>query len=323
MSPNKNKKTSRASSHSDRQNRGMRRVFLTGFWLVLICVGLWALMNYSTQSSELVPYVKVNNTEPAPGKDDTPPVNRGKKSGEQDIPAGDLIQKASDSISPRPNLPRETLEFIAKGMDLTEKGLSNQANLEFAKAAELSPQSPELFSIWGAAMRMQKKYKGANKKFARAHELAPGDEEITFNWGLSRLEEQNHDEAVKLFEKTVQLAPNNYMALNYLGKSYGRKKLYKMEMDSYRKALAIKPDFAQAHFNLGVVLSLRKKFEEAAPHFEKAIELDKSFEKPFVVQMLTAMGRYQAPASEKNQTQNSRASPGSQGSASQQRGKEV
>ena len=30
-----------------------------------------------------------------------------------------------------------------------------------------------MFSIWAAALRMQKKFKGANRRFARAYELAP------------------------------------------------------------------------------------------------------------------------------------------------------
>jgi plastocyanin len=59
---------------------------------------------------------------------------------------------------------------------------------------------------------------------------------------------------------------------------------------NYLKAVEIKEDFAQGHFNLGIARSLQKNFEGAAPHFTRAIELDKQYEKPFVVQFLTAMG---------------------------------
>ena len=70
-------------------------------------------------------------------------------------------------------LPRETLEHIQKGMLFTEEGKFNAGDMEFEKAAKISPNSPELFSIWGAAMRMAKKFEGASKRFARAHELSP------------------------------------------------------------------------------------------------------------------------------------------------------
>ena len=74
--------------------------------------------------------------------------------------------------------------------------------------------------------------------------------------------------------------------------------MYEEEKSAYKKAISINPDFAQGHFNLGIVLGIQKKFEDAAPHFLKAIELDKQFEKPFVIQMLTALGLYD-PAAEK------------------------
>ena len=82
------------------------------------------------------------------------------------------------------------------------------------------------------------------------------------------------------------------MAYNMLGIAHGREKMYEEEKSAYTKAISIKPDFAQGHFNLGIVLGIQKKFETAAPHFLKAIELDKQFEKPFVIQMLTALGLY-------------------------------
>ncbi|GIS84740.1 MAG: hypothetical protein CM1200mP16_10400 [Nitrospina sp.] len=45
--------------------------------------------------------------------------------------------------------------------------------MEFEKAAFLSPNSADLYSIWGAALRMAKKFKGANKRFARAMNYHP------------------------------------------------------------------------------------------------------------------------------------------------------
>ena len=127
----------------------------------------------------------------------------------------DLTQAVSDPLAPQPkppiDLPRETLEHISKGMNFAENGKYEHAEVEFEKAADLSPNSPELFSIWGAALRMQKKFKGANKRFARAYELAPEDEEIVFNWGMSRLFEKNADGAIDLFKKTIKLNSKNHL----------------------------------------------------------------------------------------------------------------
>ncbi|MBT3855713.1 MAG: tetratricopeptide repeat protein [Nitrospina sp.] len=283
----------------------LKRSLIMFSWLSVLAVGLWALMHYSTPESNLEPYNKFQeakaehentargNAEPAKAEPEKPEFKLP-----SDLDTGNLIKTATTMQPPQSQLPRETLEHIQKGMLLTEEGKYNAGDIEFEKASKISPYSPELFSIWGAALRMAKKFVGANKRFARAHELSPDDAEITFNWGMSEMEADHPKEAGHLFEKTIALAPKHYIAYNMLGKSYGRQKKYEEEMSAYKKALEINPSFAQAHFDLGIVLSIQKKFDSAAPHFLKAIELDKQFEKPFVIQMLTALGLYD-PAAEK------------------------
>ena len=263
-------------------------------------VGLWALMFYSAPPSKLEPYEtykksQKNSETEAKKQKPTPAQNIEKtidKASTTKKNLKNLLKTVNSNPSPRPTLSRKTLEHIQKGMELTEKGKYNAGNIEFEKASEISPNSSDLYSIWGVALRMAKKFKGANKKFAHAHELAPDDSEITFNWGMSQLEGDVIDDAIRLFQKTVEQNPKNLMGYNLLGKSYGRKKMYDKEAIAYKKAIEIDPNFALAHFNLGIVMGIQKKFESAAPHFLKAIELDKQYEKPFVVQMLTSLGKY-------------------------------
>jgi Flp pilus assembly protein TadD/plastocyanin len=273
-------------------------------YILLIGGLIWGLFALFQPSGDLVPYneykktdVSIDKPEEVASKNQPKPTSPASEPEPSAVLAQndpDLTQAVSDPLAPQPkppvDLPRETLEHISKGMNFAEDGKYEYAEVEFEKAADLSPNSPELFSIWGAALRMQKKFKGANKRFARAYELAPEDEEIVFNWGMSRLFEKNADGAIELFKKTLKLNPKNHLAYNYLGKSYGLKKDYPNEEINYVKALEIKEDFAQGHFNLGIARSLQKNFEGAAPHFTRAIELDKQYEKPFVVQFLTAMG---------------------------------
>ncbi|MEE9259198.1 MAG: tetratricopeptide repeat protein [Nitrospinaceae bacterium] len=278
----------------------LKKIFLPVFWTAVVVTGLWALMNYSTPAGNLEPYTKFKKAAvvPEPEAPKPPPLDIDRISAERERANPELAQALPDITPPKMNLPKETLEHISAGMSLAEKEKFNQADTEFEKAAEISPDSPEVFAIWGTSLRMNKKFKGANKRFARAMELAPDDEEIAFNWGISRMEEKNSDAAIELFKKTVKLNPANYLAYNYLGKSYGQKKMYPKEEAAYRKVVELQPDYGWGHFNLGIVLSLQKKFEDAVPHFEQAIEIHKSFEKPFVVQFLTAMGRSPIPSAQ-------------------------
>ena len=280
----------------------LKRFGLPLMWMTVIAVGLWALMDLSTPSSNLVPYDSIKQARNDAPEESAASPELEAAASDLNEDAAQLVKQASNDPAPASPLPRETLEHISKGMDLTEQGKYNQANIEFEKAAKISPDSPVVYSIWGAAFKMQKKYKGANKKFAKAHELAPDDSEIVFNWAMSTLEQRNSEEAIRLFKKSTEMEPGNYLAYNYLGKAYGQKKMYDQEIASYEKTISMNPKFAPAHFNLGVVLSIQKKYETAAPHFEKAIEIDKSFEKPFVVQMLTALGRYNSGSSPSDKT---------------------
>ena len=279
----------------------LKNSILTIAGLAVLGAGLWALMHYSALASNLQSYASYQESNNKPeikkyNPEKIAPQDTQKTAPKTDL--GNLIKTATSTPSPRATLPRQALEHIQKGMDFTEKGEFNAGSMEFEKASVISPDSSELYSIWGAALRMAKKFEGANKRFARAHELSPNDSEITFNWAMSQLEGDIPEDAIRLFQKTIDLAPNNLMAYNLLGKSYGRKKMYDQEVSAYEKALEIDPDFALVHFNLGIVLGIQKKFESAAPHFLKAIELDKQYEKPFVIQMLTALGKYD-PATEK------------------------
>ena len=46
---------------------------------------------------------------------------------------------------------------------------------------------------------------------------------------------------------------------------------------SYRKAIVLKPDFAEAHYNLGNLLQELRRFEEAEASYRKAISFKQNF----------------------------------------------
>lgn len=308
MSQKKKKQPSEKSYQAAKIASGADR-FIKPTALVLAVLAFTAgLMYLFAPSNHLVPYNKFKEEKASVKKTDLKKESSAKPAAKESTDTksaeasntkdtNNLIKKIGSpetAVPPQPKstLPRETLEHISKGMALSEQGKFELAEIEFEQAAKLSPNAPEVFAIWGASLKMQKKYVGANKRFEQAYKLSPNDEEIVFNWGMVKLEDNKSDEAIDLFQKTLKINPQHYLAYNFMGKAYGQKREYAKETEMYRKTLELNPGFAQAHFNLGVVLSIRDKVEEAAPHFEKAIELDKQFEQPFVVQMLTAMGRY-------------------------------
>jgi tetratricopeptide (TPR) repeat protein len=50
------------------------------------------------------------------------------------------------------------------------------------------------------------------------------------------------------------------------------------QMELFRKAIEIKPDFLEAHYNLGLIYGNRKQMKEASAEFEKVLKLDPKFD---------------------------------------------
>ena len=281
-----------------------KKIIKPTFWTVLVVAGLWSLMHFSTPETKLEPYTKFQKTSAAFENnldvEVKPKLERFTETKQPDFT--NISSQDPEPTLTGNQLPRKTLEHIQKGMQLIEEGKYNSADMEFEKAAQISPNAPEVFALWGTALRVQEKYKGANRHFSKALELSPNDAEIAFNWGVSRFREKATDEAINLFLKTVELSPSYHMGWYYLGKAYGQKNNYEEEVKSLLKVTTLKPDFGWGHFDLAIALSLKKKFEEAAPHFERAIAIDKKqFEKPFVVQFLTALGRHNPTSPKKEE----------------------
>lgn len=67
-----------------------------------------------------------------------------------------------------------------------------------------------------------------------------------YNRGRVEANSSNWSRAVVLFRKAVEQEPENYKALNMLGFSLRRSGKHQEAIQTYNRALAIKPDFAQA-----------------------------------------------------------------------------
>ena len=285
-------------------NEGFVKPMLTGLLFLGISVGLISLYTQN-RSGDMVSYKGYKDAKIQPStSQNTPPKIKTKTTQKTNpeirIESSDIpnkleynIKQAVTGTTPTSvSVSKQALELIQKGMRFSEEGKHNSAELEFEKAATLSPNSPEVHAIWATALRIAKKYKSADHHFDLADKLAPNDDEILFNWGMSKLMGGDVDGAIRLIEKSLSINPNNPIAYNYLGKALGKKKDYDTEITSYKKALKLEPNFGQVHFNIAVALSLKKKFDDAAEHFKRAIQLDPQFNKPFVQRFLTQYDAY-------------------------------
>jgi protein O-GlcNAc transferase len=81
------------------------------------------------------------------------------------------------------------------------------------------------------------------------------------------------DEAEAICREICRVDPNQVDSLHLLGVIAHRRGRYDVASDLISRALALKPDYAGAHFSLGNVLSSRGRLNEAAVHFERTLAL--------------------------------------------------
>ncbi len=89
-------------------------------------------------------------------------------------------------------------------------------------------------------------------------------------------------DTASLFQHTVAVNPRSWVACNNLGflyKNAGR--LHEAEAE-YRKAIAIRADYAEAQNNLGSLLADQGRYDEALPHLWEAARLRPNWADPHV-----------------------------------------
>jgi len=82
--------------------------------------------------------------------------------------------------------------------------------------------------------------------------------------------EGKYDAAVKSYRQAIQMDPNNAEAYSLMGSALAQAGKYREAEEALRKAVALKPNFAEGYFHLGNFLKSQGKESEAQEAFSKA-----------------------------------------------------
>ena len=67
------------------------------------------------------------------------------------------------------------------------------------------------------------------------------------------------DEAIRQFQEALRLKPDYAEAHNNLGIALARKGQIDEAISQFQEALRLKPDYAEAHYNLGIALARKAR----------------------------------------------------------------
>ncbi len=82
--------------------------------------------------------------------------------------------------------------------------------------------------------------------------------------------EGKFDAAVKSYRQALQMNPNLAEAYSLMGSALAEAGKYREAEEALRKAVSLKPNFAEGYYHLGIFLKSQGRESEAAEAFRKA-----------------------------------------------------
>jgi tetratricopeptide (TPR) repeat protein len=144
--------------------------------------------------------------------------------------------------------------FIEKGWSRISLGDYQGAEEALNKALSLSPNDPQSESLLGWAQMYQEKYDDALLNFQKVLMRQPGNTLARINVGYICLRKGIFGEAIEHLSKAIRLDNDRKASLYahfYLGLVYLEREMYDDAMTFFRKTIALGPNLAEAHYELG------------------------------------------------------------------------
>ena len=136
----------------------------------------------------------------------------------------------------------------------------------FEQVVQRAPRSGEALLNRGVALAMLERNAEALDDFDAALTLAPAHPDLHYNRGNALSQLARHAEAIAAFDRALAAVPAHTRAWNNRGRALQSLNRNAEAAESFGKALALQKDYADAHFNLALVLltqgDLRRGFEQ-------------------------------------------------------------
>ncbi len=221
-----------------------------------------------------------------------PSAEAGNAGEEVDLVA-QLRERMKQGKLTRQDRPEE--QAVAAGSDSSQ---SPQVTVDMAKQQAAMAVAPEYARAMG--MMAAGKDAEAEKLLARIAEKAPHFSGPLVNMAVLQLKQQHYAEAQALLQKAIAINAKNPYAYNLLGVSLREQGKFADARAAYETALSLDPNYAKAHFNLGVLADLyMQDLPLALTHYERYQGLQNKSDTGvgnWIVDLQKRTGTYQAAA---------------------------
>lgn len=172
-------------------------------------------------------------------------------------------------------LKSDAQHLANRGFTAFANGDLDSAKKDFLKLLKLAPENPVALANLGSIEIRQSHFAKAENYLKRALHQQPEAAPVWLTLGELYFTEDKIDAALAALSQAVLYDPKSAAAHNYLGITISKKGWLMGAEDELRKAVSLKPDYAEAQFNLALMYLQQHPpaIELARLHYEKAIKL--------------------------------------------------
>lgn len=209
-------------------------------------------------------------TESAPPAD-APSESESAPPAEGALPTDAAAAAAALTAAPSP----EEMALVANARDEFVKGNFAKAEHLYQQFLEKNPESVVALANLGVAQFRQGKLTAAQLALEKAVKADPSDAFSLTTLGAVMIEQNRIEDAITHLKKANEVVPDDPITLNYLGVASSQIGQFGEAEKALRRAITVKADYAEAHFNLAVIYATAKppSIALAKRHYEKAVEL--------------------------------------------------
>ncbi len=160
------------------------------------------------------------------------------------------------------------------GLCRRELGDYENAITAFQGALKGNPQDVKINQDLAQSFLKTAQYEKAEEIYKFLAQLTPEDATLYYRTILSMYNEAKmHDKAIEAAKKIIELKPNDADAVYNLGYMYFMLKKYKEAIQTFKSALVLRPNFEYAYANIGNCSFQIKNYSQALWAYEKLVEI--------------------------------------------------
>lgn len=161
------------------------------------------------------------------------------------------------------------------GISLIQIERNQEAESVFNKMAQISQKKPETLFSAAQGFMFTGNYERAVKEFRAVSALAPDTPKANFLIGQSLIRLNRFDEAEKAFERELVINPADESSKYHLALTLIERKIKIDDAIKFlNEAIALRSDYADAHYQLGKIYNERGETEKAVEQLEAASNAD-------------------------------------------------